>query len=205
MLDDVLHRIERRLKKVGISATKASKAAGLSEDAIRNLRRASRDQEPGRAGVSTRTIQQLAPVLETTAGWLMDGTGEEESARRTVPLVGYVGAGGEHFYASADEGLGEVDAPEGSTDLTRASLVRGESLGPLFDEWLVFYDDVRTPVTPDLIGKLCIVGLANDKVLVKRLRKATGTDLFHLESNTEGTLYDQQVLWAAKVKTMTPR
>ncbi|PZO07654.1 MAG: phage repressor protein [Alphaproteobacteria bacterium] len=70
---------------------------------------------------------------------------------------------------------------------------------------MVFYDDVRTPVTPDLIGHLCVVGLPDGRVLVKRLQKAAGTGFFHLISNTEGPILDQPVDWAAKVKTMTPR
>lgn len=98
-----------------------------------------------------------------------------------------------------------VPAPDGSTDDTVACEIRGESLGPLFDHWLVFYDDVRTPVTPDLIGHLCVVGLPDGRVLVKRLQKAAGTGFFHLISNTEGPILDQPVDWAAKVKTMTPR
>jgi hypothetical protein len=42
MLRDVLKRIEARLDALDMTATAASRAAGLSEDAIRNIRRASR-------------------------------------------------------------------------------------------------------------------------------------------------------------------
>jgi hypothetical protein len=121
-------------------------------------------------------------------------------------LVGYVGAGAEaHFYSSADEGLGEVDAPPGYTAKTVAAEVRGESLGPLFDRWLVYYDDVRSPVTPDLIGRLCVVGLPNGKVLVKKIQRSRSSGLFHLLSNLEAPIFDQEIAWAARVKTMTPR
>jgi SOS-response transcriptional repressor LexA len=44
----------------------------LSEDAIRNLKRAVKEPD-GRKGVSTRTITALAPVLETSAAWLLTG------------------------------------------------------------------------------------------------------------------------------------
>jgi transcriptional regulator with XRE-family HTH domain len=73
MLDDVFERVEIRLKKVGLSAQAASKKAGLSQDAIRNLRRAAK--EKGREGVSTKTITALAPVLETSVEWLLTGKG----------------------------------------------------------------------------------------------------------------------------------
>ena len=101
--------------------------------------------------------------------------------------------------------MGEVDAPPEATMDTRAAEIRGESLGPLFEGWLVFYDDVRTPVTPDLVGQLCVVGLPNDKVLVKKLRRSRTDGLFHLLSNNEAPMLDQEVVWAAKVKTMRPR
>ncbi len=124
---------------------------------------------------------------------------------RTVPLVGYVGAGAEaHFYASTDP-LDDVPAPEGATEHTRAAQIRGDSLGPLLDDWLIYYDDVRAPVTPDLIGKLCIVGLPDDKVLVKKLQPSREAGLYHLISNTEAPILDQAILWAALVTQMSPR
>lgn len=124
---------------------------------------------------------------------------------RTVAVVGYVGAGAEaHFYSEADAPLDYVEAPEWATDSTRAAEIRGESLGPLFERWLIFYDDVRSPVTADLHGRLCILGLLNGKVLVKKIRPA-GNGLFHLLSNAEEPMWDQEVAWAARVKEMRPR
>ena len=80
-----------------------------------------------------------------------------------------------------------------------------ESLGALFDRWLVFYDDRREPVTQDLIGRLCIIGLADDRVLVKKLRPSRTNGLYHLLSNTEEPILDAAVEWAARVKIMVPR
>lgn len=73
MLSDVLDRIERRLAALGMSATEASVAAGLSKDGIRNMRRYI---DSGR-GMTVLTLIKLAPVLKTTPGWLIDGTGPE--------------------------------------------------------------------------------------------------------------------------------
>ena len=83
--------------------------------------------------------------------------------------------------------------------------VKGESLGALFDRWLVFYDDIKAPVTTDLIGRLCVVGLADDRVPVKLIKSSRTDGLYHLLSNTEGPIFDVEILWAAKVKTMMPR
>jgi len=69
----------------------------------------------------------------------------------------------------------------------------------------VFYDDVRSPVTPDLYGKLCVVGLPDGRILVKQVKPSKTSGLYHLMSQTEGSLLDQEILWAAKVKNMSPR
>lgn len=74
-LRKILARIERRLEVVGLSASAASKAAG-KPDAIRNLQRAV--EKDDRQGVSTATLNALAPVLKTTSVWLFAGAGPEE-------------------------------------------------------------------------------------------------------------------------------
>jgi len=96
MLEDVLKRIQHRLEVIGISESRASMLAGLSNSAIRNIRRA---VEAGKEqGVSTRTLTALAPVLNTNVSWLADGVGNEvgeaiELERNDVPLISWISAG----------------------------------------------------------------------------------------------------------------
>jgi hypothetical protein len=214
-LKPILKRIEGRLKLQGLSADAASKAAG-KPDAIRNLRRAVK--EGGRKGVSTDTLRALAPVLGVTAGWILgekpdDVRSEDVAAsldRPPAPAVkikGYVGAGAEaHFYAVADDAFEEAPALPGSSDQTIALQIRGKSWGPAMDSWLVFYDDVRSPVTADMIGEACVVGLADDRILLKVIRSngRGGFDL-HPNSTTEDVVRNAQIEWAAKVIVMRPR
>lgn len=123
-----------------------------------------------------------------------------------VPIVGYVGAGSEmHHYANADHPNEYVPMISGGNDSTVALQIRGSSLGSVFDTWLVYYDEVRFPPTPDMLGQLCVVGLGDDRVLVKRLRRGSVPSLFNLESVTEALMEDVPVVWAAKVKTMSPK
>lgn len=190
------------------SMRSAAQANGWNENTYK-----SHEQGIRRGGALTEDdAKRYARAFAVSVTWLMSGRGEpfaaeaEPRGRRMVPLVGYVGAGAEaHYYATGDEGLGEVDAPDGATENTVAVEIRGTSLGPLFESWLVFYDEVRDPVTPDLHGKLCVVGLPDDRVLVKRIRPSRTRGYFHLESNSEPTMNDELVAWAAKVKGMTPR
>ena len=130
----------------------------------------------------------------------------EDLSGPKVKLKGYVGAGAAaHYYALPDNDLDDVDAPEGSNEATVAVEIRGDSLGGFFDRWLVFYDEVRRPVTPDLIGRLCVVGLEDGRVLIKKLQSSREQGLFNLLSQTEGPITDIPVEWAARVKVMMPR
>jgi hypothetical protein len=126
---------------------------------------------------------------------------------KTVKIKGYVGAGAEaHFYAVADDAFEEAPAMHGSSDQTIALQIRGKSWGPAMDSWLVFYDDVRSPVTPDMFGVACVVGLSDDRILLKVIKSngRGGFDL-HANSTTEEVITDAQIEWAAKVIGMRPR
>ncbi|WP_237477910.1 helix-turn-helix domain-containing protein [Lichenibacterium dinghuense] len=123
----------------------------------------------------------------------------------TVPVVGYVGAGtAMHFYAEGQGPLDEVPAPEDATPLTVAAEIRGDSLGPIFAGWRVFYDDRREAVTDDLIGRLCIAGLADGRVLVKKVLRGRAEGRFDLHGQFGEPVLDAEVLWAAKVTGLTP-
>ena len=76
MLRDIYDRIVQRLDATGLGAREACRMAGLHSDALRNIKR-SLESRGSRAGVSSRTIAALAPVLGTTSAWLMEGSTEE--------------------------------------------------------------------------------------------------------------------------------
>ena len=123
----------------------------------------------------------------------------------TVPVAGYVGAGTEmHFYEEGQGPLDEVPAPDDATPQTVAAEVRGDSLGPLFIGWRVFYDDRREAVTDDFIGRLCLVGLADGRVLVKIVLRARTEGRFDLHGQFGDPVLDAEVVWAAKVKSLAP-
>ena len=168
--------------------------------------------ENGSRGLA-RSAQKYATFFKVSLDWLLSNKGPPrpkkaepgKEGRRAVDLVGYVSAGAETHFFSNDEPLDEVEAPLGSTDSTVAVEIRGDSLGTFFDRWLVFYDDVRRPVTTDLVGKLCVVGLDDGRILIKKIQRSKSRGLFHLLSQTEPPIFDVEIDWAAKVKNMVPR
>lgn len=130
----------------------------------------------------------------------------DKPPRHMVKVKGYVGAGSQAHYYAVDPGdLGEIEGDDKTTDQTLALVIIGKSLGKFFDHWYVFYDDVRSPITEDLIGELCVVGLADDRVLIKKIRR-NGT-AFDLISNaeSEAPIKNVKIEWAAKVKNIAPQ
>ncbi len=146
-------------------------------------------------------------IARAAAAYGVDAGEVVTDRRGTVPVVGYVGAASEaHFYGESQGPLGEASAPDGSTLQTIAVEVRGDSLGSFFDGWLVFYDDVRSPLTDDLLGRLCVVGLEDGRVLVKMVTRAKGDrDRFDLYGQFGEPILDAAVAWAAPVKSFVPR
>ncbi|NBV78983.1 MAG: helix-turn-helix domain-containing protein [Verrucomicrobia bacterium] len=185
--------LKRARKARGMTLMKLAEAAGTTHGYLSLLENGQRAMPPG------AMLEKIADALAVPLSELV-----RDDA--SVPVVGYVGAGAEaHYYATGDGNLGQIDAPPGARPSTVAVEIRGDSLGPLFDGWVAFYDETRTPVTPDLIGQLCVVGLPDGRILIKRLKATADPARFHLLANTEAPLFDQEVSWAARVLTMRPK
>jgi hypothetical protein len=205
-MSEMHERLTGARKAAGYQTARAAAAAlGVKEPTYIG-------HENGQRGFRRDSADRYARKFDISLEWLLTGKGPKErrqpraepGASRHVNLVGYVGAGAEtHFFS--DGPLDEVPAPAGSTDSTVAVEIRGDSLGTFFDRWLVFYDDVHRPVTTELINKLCVVGLEDGRILIKKIARSKARGLFHLLSQTEEPILDVQIEWAAKVKIMVPR
>lgn len=165
--------------------------------------------ENGDRKPSRESAMKLADSLRVSLDWLVRARGPMRKGggeADTVQVIGLVGAGSATIlYSEGDVQDDWVAAPDNATEKTVALEIRGDSLGPLFNGWLLFYDDVRNPVTDDLIGRICVVGLSDGRVLVKELRRGQLPKRFSLFSNTEPPVYDVVIHWAARVKDMRPR
>ena len=131
-LSDVLFRVESRLEALGLSANRAS-ALAKKPDAIRNLKRAVQNGE--RRGVTTETLAALAPVLKTTAAWLLEGAGDSEAVG-PVRVMGRIGAGAEilpEFEQIPPEGLFEIELAFPLPPESVAFAVEGDSMWPRYD------------------------------------------------------------------------
>jgi hypothetical protein len=197
-LDMTVDWIRKALIETGKTRSGLAKALGRSPSAVTDLLNGSRRLRAEEIAVVVEYLGVEPPRLV--------GGGRAPPRGGKVPLVGYVGAGAEaHFYADGQGPFDEVPAPDAASGHTVAVQIRGHSLGALFDNWLVFYDDVRDPPGDDLVGRMCVCGLADGRVLIKALKRSQSAGLWNLLSNLEPPIYDVVLNWAAVVREMRPR
>lgn len=156
-------------------------------------------------------------LLATGLGILSDVRSEDvaesidRGPKREIPVRGYVGANSQSFpFNTSNPGdFGSIEASDQDTDQTVALVIIGTSLGEFFNRWYVLYDDVRSPITDNLIGPsgpLCVVGLSDDRVLLKKIERGSKRGFYNLLSNAkdEPAIENVSIEWAAKVKNLRP-
>jgi hypothetical protein len=198
-LEDVLFRIESRLKAVGLSAHAASLAA-KRPDAIRNLKRAVKNHD--RRGVTTETLMALAPVLKTTAAWLLEGVGEPTPGN-IVQVVGRIGAGAEilpEFEQISPEGLYEIEVPFPISNDAIAFQVEGDSMWPRYDPGDVIICWRQGTNVDEVVGWEAAVRTTDGKRYLKRIQRGGSSGTFDLESHNAAPIRGVRIEWAAEIK-----
>ena len=105
------------------------------------------------------------------------------------------------------QGLEEVPTPLGveGGDLV-AVRIKGDSMRPMKEGWLLFYRRDQSGVPTDCRNQLCIVKIADDgPIMVKELRWTKTTGRYTLLSWSADPIEDVALDWAAKVLDIRPR
>lgn len=200
-LQDVLSRIESRLSALGLSAHAASLAA-KKPDAIRNLRRAVQNGE--RRGVTTETLAALAPVLGTSAAWLLEGVGATASVLR---VVGRVGAGAEilpEFEQIPPDGLYEIELSLPLPPESIAFTVEGDSMWPRYNAGDVVICEEKEHDPLAITGQEAAVRTGDGKRYLKTIRRGAATGTFDLESHNAPPIRNVTIEWAAPIVMILP-
>lgn len=130
-----------------------------------------------------------------------------------APIVGHVGADpeGRIVRTLVQAANDHVPLPIGATSNCVAVQVDGHSMRGFADDGsLIFYENLETPPSDDLIGEKVVVQLAGDDeaddpdVLIKILRRGSKPGLYDLESINGPTMKDVRVRWAAEIIQITP-
>jgi phage repressor protein C with HTH and peptisase S24 domain len=206
----------RRLKETRLAAGYASAAAAAGAFGW-NLNTYGAN-ENGNAPFSFAKAKVYADAFGVDALWLYDGSGpaplNEPDRRRPaegdppmVRVIGRVGANpdGLVLFATGQEPGDLAPIPPGGTDKAVALLVVGHSMRGVADDGaLIYFEDQRTAVTPDMLGHVVVVETDTDEVLVKRLLRGSRAGRYDLESIAGPTRQDARLRWAAHITAIIP-
>jgi repressor LexA len=190
--------IDRAMKAKGFSRRSLSKAADLSESAVRDLM--TRTDNPG-----IDTLRKIAEALEIPVDSL---TGIPQ----TVPLLGRVGAGGAVlFYNDGDAQYEAYEAatvprPPLAAGRLMALVVVGSSMLPKYEDGDIIY--VRRDhdgVLPQFLNRYCAVRTSDGGTFLKILSSGSKPGCYTLRSLNAPDMENVEVEWASPVLFVMPQ
>ncbi|MEM9599433.1 MAG: LexA family transcriptional regulator [Pseudomonadota bacterium] len=126
-----------------------------------------------------------------------------------IPVVGYVGAGGEVLavddFAKGD-GFDHIE-PEGYYSPSAvAVIVRGDSMYDKYQDGDTLVYDERRGDLENFVGRReCIVGLADGRIMVKKLTRGSAEGFYTLTSSNYPPIEDVVVEWCARIRSVKYR
>ncbi len=184
-------RITRERKRLKLSQQQLADLVGVGQTAVSNW-------EVGKREPEEENIQALADVFGCTAIWLrynIDNSNEKKLAR----LRGYVGTG-DIIHMFAEDVIDYVEAPKGSEVSFEAFEIKGNSQYPVYrDGDLVYYNPTANSRVLELIGRDCVIELADGRLFLKRLEYGSRAGLYNLASYGTPEIRDQAVRSAAEI------
>lgn len=146
----------------------------------------------------------VAKETGSSPGWLQFGDVETSGAR----IVGIIGAGAQ-VTPFTDLETAEVELvpkPVGyETSDVEAYEIRGDSMYPLKEGWLVFVLRNRTVDSKMILRRLCVVGLVTEEALLKEVHPSPRKGRFNLHSWNAPPRADVALKWANPVIDIRPR
>jgi transcriptional regulator with XRE-family HTH domain len=200
---------ERFMRLRQARLAKGFETAAAAADAFGWNRNTYGSNENGNAPFSYRRAKEYAAAFGVRPEWLYDAAGSMLPAAEAgfVPIIGRVGANpdGLVLFAQGQEPGDLAPIPPGGTDKAVALLVVGHSMRGIADDGaLIYFEDQRTAVTPDMLGHVVVVEVDTDEVLVKRLLRGSRAGRYDLESIAGPTRQDARLRWAAHITAIIP-
>lgn len=191
--------IEAAMAEKGFSRRSLSKAAELSESAVRDL--LTRTDNPG-----IGTLRRIAEALEMPIDRL---TG----AALMVPVLGNIGAGGEVIFLADPDlevndagGFDVVPRPPMVTGRLMALAVVGASMLPKYEDGDVIY--VRRDhdgILPAYLNRYCAVRTGDGGTYLKILSSGSEFGRYTLRSLNAPDMENVEVTWASPVLFVMPK
>ena len=181
-LDDADTRresVRNAMRRAGINVNNWAKSAGVPASTIYSY-----------LDGKTRSLREdTARKLAAAIGLSLDQLYDEHSQYHTrkVWVKGLVGAGAVVQVMDGvgkDEGIYEVTLPPGlNQDLDYVAFeIRGFSMPPAQDRWIIYCLDRQTFQPDEVLGKACIIELSDQRLLFKVVRRGYAPGRYNLES-----------------------
>lgn len=200
MTGNLAGKIKAIRKASGLNQTEFAERLGTTQSTVTRWESGS---EP-----SGKMLAAIADYANTTVERLIGADSLSGSPVDQIPVVGYVGAGAAVIpfddYPKGD-GLDHVDRPPFVKGQAVAVEVRGDSLLPVAEDgWRLIYTGNQTVIEDEVLNKLCVVQLVDDRVLVKRLVRGSEPRRYHLLSTNAPAMENVEIVWAARVRAIIP-
>lgn len=184
----------------GLTQTEFADALGTTQSTVTRWERGSIP--------SGDLLQAIATFANTTVERLLGTDDLAAVPGGTIPVVGFVGAGSVVLpyddFARGD-GWDHVERPPFVKGQVVAVEVRGDSLLPVAEDgWRLIYAGEQTLEESEIINKLCVVKLADGRMLVKRVMRGSKPGRYHLLSTNAPMIENAEVEWASQVKAIIP-
>jgi hypothetical protein len=83
-------------------------------------------------------------------------------------------------------------------------VVRGHTMGPIRDGWLVFVENKQRPPGDHLLNELCVVGTKAGDILIRYLRRGRRPGTWDLVTVSGPHMLDVPIVWAEPVTWIQP-
>lgn len=198
-MDSLSDRLKKARKAAGF-ATPTDAARAMSMPPPTYL-----GHENGTTGLRRTAAIKYAKKFGVSIDWLLTGSGISGRAAK-VPVICYIGAGAE-LHPIDDHAQGQgielVEPPQGLTDCV-AAIIRGDSMHPLRDGWLIFWSKKQDGIPEECLGQLCVVQVKDGPTMVKEVRKGA-RGRYTLISWNAPPREDIRLEWASKILDIRPR
>jgi len=171
--------LKTSLKSSTYNQSTLAEELGLTPSMINNIIH-------GRREMSAVEVLTTAKILDVAL----------PSENRTILVMGYVGAGAEVYPVNDGALFLEVEANVPVPPGTVGAIVHGDSMYPIFEDGdLVAYGG--EPLAPEqAVGEMCIVQLADGRLLIKKVRRGSQPGLYTLTSSNAPDIEDVPLEWA---------